>query len=657
MSSTQIFNCSFIDLMNQNVYWQVGYTGTVNIEIANTQAKNQRIPNSVDGFSKVINKDTDEEFGVKFALCGTYKNSENNLYTGLETPSHIFSKIKSLSHVLVYDALIDVAAVFKEMDSLDIVKEIAKISQYRDKIFVYMTNENEAMEYRYNKAPLPHNKRVLENPFYYYSQKHTVGIDFLQKTKLRGAITINNGNIYTDVAQGIYRLRKLNRGHVIDIFYQDDDMSTKEGIYNKIILNEKELTAGKKDMLEIQNLKYHLRLYNDNSKQNGLLKKYFEGDTKQYYQLTSINKNTLLNYFISNIRDSSQSIDHIKKSISTGGTALELFNRFINKSEPELMKCIFNENSTETEQEKENVNERQRDSKMEMEVSKEYLLKDTTFIINGYLIPGNSMLMNDQYKKCMFHITNNGPSVIYGAFDLFVPTRQILDDSHVKFYLAKYGKMDGKMVYVMIPKIDAILRHYLRNFLLYDYRGILINNHFNLTTAPETTIKLTPFVSKLCSGRVESSYSREIINIARRQDASSSFLINYMLLTNSTCGLKKGDIRLPKLSSTSQFITYRKHMELNIKKIMTLMNESSINYEDFKGNKITEKMVNNSTCPNYYIGKTIKNASNVTIDDITSEYGTDAMEGIFMLDSTEHLSEIPYQHIPPLLKSNYYKDI
>ena len=73
--------------------------------------------------------------------------------------------------------------------------------------------------------------------FYYYSQRNTVGIDFKQPTQIYGLVIINEHNNYTQVAQGIYRLRKLNVGHKFDIFYTGNIRSlvTAYKTQNKIV--------------------------------------------------------------------------------------------------------------------------------------------------------------------------------------------------------------------------------------------------------------------------------------------------------------------------------------------------------------------------------------------------------------------------------------
>jgi hypothetical protein len=55
---------------------------------------------------------------------------------------------------------------------------------------------------------------------YYYSQRHIVGVDFKQPPQVKGLLTVNNKNTRTQIAQAMYRLRKLNRGHTIEVAWE-----------------------------------------------------------------------------------------------------------------------------------------------------------------------------------------------------------------------------------------------------------------------------------------------------------------------------------------------------------------------------------------------------------------------------------------------------
>ena len=70
--SESVYNCSFIDLMNCPAKWQIGYSGTVDIELP---AKYD----SITKFDQNIVYDYDEFISVYLSITGNYKNSENNI--------------------------------------------------------------------------------------------------------------------------------------------------------------------------------------------------------------------------------------------------------------------------------------------------------------------------------------------------------------------------------------------------------------------------------------------------------------------------------------------------------------------------------------------------------------------------------------------------
>jgi hypothetical protein len=88
---------------------------------------------------------------------------------------------------------------------------------------------------------------------------------------MKGLCIIGKNSIYSEVAQGMYRLRKLNMGHTINFLYYDN----KEIINNKLLLielkdRENKNNENKKINLEYQIIKSNLRKNRDNSKINQL---------------------------------------------------------------------------------------------------------------------------------------------------------------------------------------------------------------------------------------------------------------------------------------------------------------------------------------------------------------------------------------------------
>ena len=62
LKSDIVLNCSFIDIINHNVLWQVGYSGTVNIDFNIEPIKN------IIKYNTQVIKDPDEQINVQNAL-------------------------------------------------------------------------------------------------------------------------------------------------------------------------------------------------------------------------------------------------------------------------------------------------------------------------------------------------------------------------------------------------------------------------------------------------------------------------------------------------------------------------------------------------------------------------------------------------------------
>ena len=72
--------------------------------------------------------------------------------------------------------------------------------------------------------------KIYNTPFFYYDQAHIVGIDIKQDNypNLKGLCIVDNFSYYSEVAQAMFRLRKLNLGHSISFifnnFYEENNV-------------------------------------------------------------------------------------------------------------------------------------------------------------------------------------------------------------------------------------------------------------------------------------------------------------------------------------------------------------------------------------------------------------------------------------------------
>ena len=261
-----VSNCSFIDLMNINCKWKTGFSGTININLEDLKIKNK--------FETEISKDSDEELGVYYALTGEYPNSKNELYNLKKTSNNIIlndeNQIINLLKNNNYNCLIDILGYFKDFSNKEIITYIRdNINNYSDYDLVYLDDNDNIMLYDGNKY-LTFDK--FNNPsktFIFFSQKNIVGIDIKnQPISFRGLAIIDENSTYTNVAQGIFRMRKLNKGQIIDIVYFSDNDENKIKIYEKLKENDNNVKIGKNNNLYLQILKYYFRLISKDYNQN-----------------------------------------------------------------------------------------------------------------------------------------------------------------------------------------------------------------------------------------------------------------------------------------------------------------------------------------------------------------------------------------------------
>lgn len=252
--STKIENTSFYDIMNMNCEWQVGYSGTVNITIPPY--------NNLIKYSPEIESDYDEIIGSFFALTGNYPNSINEIHK----ISNFGDIIDIFTTYTKYNVLIDACALLKDKKNQTVAEELAQITGKR---VIYLTENDDKMIY-YNDKHTSYTNIVYDsdNTIFYYSQKHIIGIDFKQPNILNGLVLINDSNNYTQIAQAIYRMRKLNRGHISHIGYCGNNslilglnQESKENLYSQLVTNDIKNKDNVKDLALLLTFKHFCRKY------------------------------------------------------------------------------------------------------------------------------------------------------------------------------------------------------------------------------------------------------------------------------------------------------------------------------------------------------------------------------------------------------------
>ena len=201
--SSETYNCSFVDVMNLNseaCLWAVGYSGTVQMNLEVT-TENQR-------FQKEIVPDPDEEKGVAQALG----NAE---IINIASAQSVWDVVRTNN----FTAIIDACALFEQYNNDEVAKHLYETSGEIKKEVVYVRRDDTKMSYG-PAGPYPYVDRFRPagSVIYFYSQRHIIGVDFKQQPPyLNGLLLLGPQTTRTQAAQAMYRLRKLNKGHVISV--------------------------------------------------------------------------------------------------------------------------------------------------------------------------------------------------------------------------------------------------------------------------------------------------------------------------------------------------------------------------------------------------------------------------------------------------------
>jgi hypothetical protein len=245
-------NTSFVDIINIDNIFKIGYSGTLNIDLPNLYS---------DNFSSTeIVEDYDEEINIKYAI----EKSKIILFNGNELT--IINNLLDICNN--YNALIDVIGLFKDTSNENIAMQIYDIiniqlikTELRDVIFI--DNNDDIFVIRNSLIKKYSENYKYTNPFIYYSLTHIIGIDIDQNNYpiMKGLCIIDDNVRYTTVAQAICRLRKLNYGHSVDFA----SINTKYKQLDPIILkkifidNDEDNKNNKKDYLTYQTIKSIIR--------------------------------------------------------------------------------------------------------------------------------------------------------------------------------------------------------------------------------------------------------------------------------------------------------------------------------------------------------------------------------------------------------------
>ncbi len=478
-----IKNCSFIDLINMDSRWQVGYSGTVNINM------NFPLIQNWIKYNPVIIEDPDEKKNVQIALTNDSTIHRINKYNVADVFDLVINN--------KYNVLIDACALLKDYDNKQVAEILYnKLPKGKKKTIIYLLKDDTKMIYNGEHILYEEKMYKTNEIIYYYSQRHIVGIDFKQPNILNGLILINNSNIYTDVSQAIYRMRKLNKGHTAKICYVIEDetsnITTSQQVYDLITNNEINMNNQNKPMLLYQYIKFFIRKY--------YTKHYFEVDLNIFsnqptvdiiyrklahnlFSLEYTSPNQLVNQALRNyrIRGAYSTVTFRSSNTLIDGLMDELMAFDLDT----LLKLVFNTNSIQKEVSSE--------IQTESEVAIEQLR--TTLAIPDF---------NELYRRIT--IKYNPLRGIEIFLNNFTYKTINLGDKLLSFSRNLIKNLPGANTAIIIRLNNntylldhlSVFSHYVYMCPIYTLSGNLIN-HFVFTSLPKSIDFSTIFNYKLLS--------------------------------------------------------------------------------------------------------------------------------------------------------------
>ncbi len=457
--SLSIRNCSFIDIINKKSNWQVGYTGTVNIDI------NIEPFTSNNNYNEII-VDTDEYENVSKAIkqyCDVFiieKFDIDNLIEQLKmTTNFEIINNRLLDLLISMDVIIDSCALFKDIDNTTIAL-LLNTKTNKPVIFLLSDNTKKICKNKqiFNYEYYPYKKGEV---IYYYSQKHIVGIDFKQSNLLEGLLIINDKSKYTDVAQAIYRMRKLNKGHTCHIgIFNNTYIRNTEQVLKLIIKNETDFNTNNLLLLNYQYLKCYNRKLTDNYVEDDLIPLYKKID-KVSNILEIIN-----NKIINNVKP-----NRSNKLINDSLT------KIMESKQEDLLRILFSKNTIEhsvTNQvaaQAEAQAEAEAEAEAEIDISRTNRYEPNEIVILNYKFNPfkniNEFINNFIYLPLFF---NN--IIILFSYNLF---NQFYRDTSDTLIIVKL--LDNKSNIIYLFENAYNIEHYMPIAPIYNKYGIIVNDY------------------------------------------------------------------------------------------------------------------------------------------------------------------------------------
>ena len=479
------YNTSFVDIINIENVFKIGYSGTLNIEL----------PQIENGFDE-ITEDYDEKINIKYAVLKSESVNFGGITTYVKESETLLEKFITLDNLKKYSALIDASGLFKNIENNVVAKKIHE-TLTRDVIF--LDSEDNKKVYINNTIENYSESFTYTNPFLYYSQSHIIGIDIDQDKypNILGLCIIDNKTLYTTVAQAVFRLRKLNIGHLINFYLLNIDtnnIDSSEKLYRMLKDNDRINMNNKRELLTYQTVKSITR---KNLPVNNDFKQNYKEKIKYYYFEKTIEND------VKNLLEGIIDYEMVKK--------ISVFNRIDDKKI--LTKLIYNINtlSHDVSMQQEKLKNTQIETQNEIKFIKDEKSRYSSVSRINYVL-NNNVLNN--IEKFVDFISVKLTENVYCLINVFNESYPIYERVQYEMNPSFFIYLENKKTLLLIPKYMLI--YVYNKYLVFNTDMTVVNNILYYKIELENNEMLNKFTNdnfiKLCSLKNEKINFEELIS-------------------------------------------------------------------------------------------------------------------------------------------------
>ncbi len=440
------YNTSFIDIINIDNVFKIGYSGTININLP-------KLKNYYKFDQKCKYLDEDEKNNIEYAI--------------INSTIYKFCIEQYLDNLNDFDALIDICGYFYNYSNYSLALELHK---KLNKNIIFINENDEKFIIKKGGILEKLNENIVyDNPFFYFDQSHIVGIDIKQDNYpiLHGLCMVDNLSYYSEVAQAMFRLRKLNLGHRISFVLNNFIIKDTKLLLQKFRDNEKNLIEQQQNNLNLQALKSDIRKkrtnYNFIDRYKEKLFYYFRNDLPINQLELIFSKEEIKTI---NLKDYDLTIEKVNKII---------FN--LDFESNEIKNQIISQEKIQTQTQTQIQTQIQTQTKSNLQL----ILNDNLLYFEKYKFKNfDFMKMIDNQKKFnLYTIKLNDilsflPNIFINNYDSLLwstlsSNYDILNNSDIVFVYIHYVEK-----FILIPKYMVIHLYY--DFLMYDLNFNIINN-------------------------------------------------------------------------------------------------------------------------------------------------------------------------------------